>query len=131
MCVHYLLCNDEHSDQEEGDINAAHHLWMLDQPYGPQDGCILSPVTSHSQKHSGQNEQHVSLSSAADVVMVMPPPPAAVPGGRIGSENDFCVGHEEHAPGAEDDGVEGCRGQGEEEHFEFKAHPEKHPTRQQ
>lgn len=43
--VNYLLCNDEHSNQEEGDINAAHHLWMLDQPYGPQDGCIFSAVT--------------------------------------------------------------------------------------
>lgn len=49
ICVYYLLCNDEHSNQEEGDINAAHHLWMLDQPYGLQDGCIFSTVTkTHS-----------------------------------------------------------------------------------
>lgn len=43
--VYYLLCNDEHSNQEKGDINAAHPFWMLDQPYGPQDGCIFSAVT--------------------------------------------------------------------------------------
>lgn len=42
-----LLCNDEHSDQEEGDINAAHDLWMLDQPYRPQDGRIFSAGKEH------------------------------------------------------------------------------------
>lgn len=53
--ANYLLGNDEHSNQEEGDVNAAHHLWMLDQPYGPQDGCIFFAATKRAfnlQKHS-------------------------------------------------------------------------------
>lgn len=52
-------------------------------------------------------------------------PPAAVP---ARSKNNICVGHKELTLDAEDNGVEGCRGQGEEEHFEFKAHAEKNCT---
>lgn len=55
-------------------------------------------------------------------------PPAAVPAIRNRSIKDVGVGHEEHSLGAEDDDVECCRGQGEEEHFELKAHPEKDST---
>lgn len=40
----YLLGNDEHSDQEEGDIYAAHHLGVFHQPNRPQDGCIFYAV---------------------------------------------------------------------------------------
>lgn len=44
----YLLCNDEHSDQEEGDIYAAHHLGVFYQPYRSQDWCIFYAVrTEH------------------------------------------------------------------------------------
>ena len=40
----YLLGNDEHRDQEEGDIYAAHHLGVFHQPNRPQDGFILYAV---------------------------------------------------------------------------------------
>lgn len=43
LCI-YLLCNDEHGDQKEGDIYAAHHLGVFHQPYGPQDRSILYAV---------------------------------------------------------------------------------------
>lgn len=51
-------------------------------------------------------------------------PPAVVPA----LTNGICVRHKEQTLGAEDNDVEGCRGQGEEEHFEFKAHAEEHST---
>lgn len=44
------------------------------------------------------------------------------------SVKDVSVGHEEHPLGAENDDVVCCRGQGEEEHFELKAHPEEDST---
>lgn len=40
----YLLCNDEHSNQEQGDVYAAHHLGVFHQPYPSQDGFIFSAV---------------------------------------------------------------------------------------
>lgn len=40
----YLLWDDEHRDQEQGDVYAAHHLGVFHQPYPSQDGCIVSAV---------------------------------------------------------------------------------------
>lgn len=54
--------------------------------------------------------------------------PAAVPA-RVGlSVQDDSVGHKEFPLGAEDDDVVHCGGQGEEEHFELKAHAEEDST---
>lgn len=38
------MCNDEHSDQEQGDVYAAHHLGVFHQPYPSQDAFIFSAV---------------------------------------------------------------------------------------
>lgn len=44
----YLLCNDEHGDQEECDVDAAHELRVFDQPEGPQDGRIFAAAGTQS-----------------------------------------------------------------------------------
>lgn len=110
---------------------------MLDQPYGPQDGCIFSAVTKRHSIYKSILKTKLTthfygISSALwHNDGVHPPtahtecPPAAVP---VRSKNNICVGHKELTLDAEDDGVEGCRGQGEEEDFEFKAHAEKNST---
>ena len=40
----YLLWDDEHSDQEQGDVYAAHHLGVFHQPNPLQDSFIISAV---------------------------------------------------------------------------------------
>ena len=55
-------------------------------------------------------------------------PPAAIAAVVLLSVEEVSVDLKEFPVGAEDDDVVCCGGQGEEEHFELKAHPEEDST---
>lgn len=57
----YLLCNDKHSEQEKGDIYAAHHLGVFHQPYQSQDGCIFYAVKTQQNIYFYYHVSHINI----------------------------------------------------------------------
>lgn len=57
----YLLWDDEHSDQKQSDVDAAHHLGVFHQAYPFQDGLIICAVEQTRTSMPGLRFQlHIS-----------------------------------------------------------------------
>lgn len=121
----YLLRYDEHCDQEESDVNAAHYLGVFQQSNAAYDSLDLILSTAGQTRTGFHLQSHLNLGCVALSFVSLP---AAVTGGANLKVSEVSVVHKQMFLGVEDDDVVRGERHDEEEHFQLKAQTEEGST---